>query len=164
MRPRPSQTNSPRARCRGKRISGRPFRSLSPPNVTSLHGRPSHIPAIRHPCFCGTNLAARGFFKLRKRHASVGEKSPSPRPGKVKPMIKQAKLFLVAALVSLTGLSFAVSTPAHAGTCKWGGDESDSIRCFDCMRRVWTGERWALVNTCRPHYFNDFAAPHYRVW
>lgn len=35
-----------------------------------------------------------------------------------------------------------------ADTCPWGGDNSQSIRCFDCMVRVWTPHGWKLVNAC----------------
>ncbi len=51
----------------------------------------------------------------------------------------------------------ALASPAAAdrGQTCYGLDESNSIRCFDCMRRVWTGHRWQLVNTCQP----SFSAP-----
>lgn len=54
------------------------------------------------------------------------------------------------------GLSLGVPTTARADTCRWGGDESQSMRCFDCMKRVWSGQRWTLKNVCRPRAFNDF--------
>ncbi len=36
-----------------------------------------------------------------------------------------------------------------------GGDRSQSILCFECMNRVWTGHNWRLVNTCKPEYFTS---------
>jgi hypothetical protein len=71
-------------------------------------------------------------------------------------MAKQTTLILAAAAACAGWLSFAISAPARADTCRWGGDESQSIRCFDCMRRVWTPYGWKLVNTCPPRYTNDF--------
>ncbi len=64
---------------------------------------------------------------------------------------------LIAAVACLTTVSLSFPASAIESACKWGGDESQSMRCFDCMRRVWTGHEWKLVNTCRPRYFNDFA-------
>ena len=52
----------------------------------------------------------------------------------------------------LTAAGFAPAAIAEDDYCRWGNEESMSIRCFDCMRRVWTGYEWRLVNTCGPHY------------
>jgi hypothetical protein len=30
------------------------------------------------------------------------------------------------------------------------------MKCFDCMKPVWNGQRWTLRNVCRPRAFNDF--------
>ncbi len=30
------------------------------------------------------------------------------------------------------------------------GSEKEGMRCFDCIRRVWTGHGWQLQNTCQP--------------
>lgn len=69
----------------------------------------------------------------------------------------RSKLVIVTASFALfAGLAFAVPAPAHAATCPYGGDESQSMRCFDCMKRVWTGKRWKLKNTCKPRTFDDF--------
>lgn len=73
-------------------------------------------------------------------------------------MTKQKTRSVIAALTCLA--AFCLSLPANAleDTCRrWTQDESQSMRCFDCMRRVWTGREWQIVNTCRPRYFNDFA-------
>lgn len=77
-------------------------------------------------------------------------------------MARRATVLLAAAAACVGGLSFAIPTPARADTCRWGGDESQSIRCFDCMRRVWTPYGWKLVNTCVPRYYNDFQQPYWR--
>lgn len=79
-------------------------------------------------------------------------------------MAKRTTAILIAAWACATVLGLAIPDAARAGTCPWGGDESQSMRCFDCMRRVWTGERWALRNTCSSHYFNDFSAPRNPIW
>ncbi len=72
----------------------------------------------------------------------------------------KAKIKTIIAATAWLGAT-ALSLPAGAtddiDTCrKWGGDESQSLRCFDCVRRVWTGYEWKLVNTCAPRYVNDF--------
>ncbi len=68
-------------------------------------------------------------------------------------MTKSRFRAIVVIAASLTTLSFAPSAFAFGETvCKWGGDESESMRCFDCMHRVWDGYAWRLVNTCRPRY------------
>ncbi len=65
-------------------------------------------------------------------------------------MTKRVKLTLAIA-ASLMTLSVAPSAFAFGESyCKWGGDESQSMRCFDCMTRVWDGYAWRLVNTCAP--------------
>ncbi len=71
-------------------------------------------------------------------------------------MANRATVLLAATAACVAGLSFAIPSPVRAETCRWGGDESQSMRCFDCMRRVWTPYGWKLVNTCRPPYVNDF--------
>ncbi len=66
---------------------------------------------------------------------------------------------IIAALTLLSGVgmvSVALATPDSTACTRW--DESDSMRCFECMQRVWTGHDWAIVNTCprrstRPYVF-----------
>lgn len=68
-------------------------------------------------------------------------------------MAKRATVLFATFAACVAGLSLAIPGPACADTCPWGGDEAQSMRCFDCMKRVWTGERWELKNTCRPDYY-----------
>jgi hypothetical protein len=72
-------------------------------------------------------------------------------------MAKPKVGLFVASLICFVGISFTTPASVYAATCRYGGDESQSIRCFDCMKRVWTGKRWKLKNTCKPRTFNDFS-------
>ncbi len=47
----------------------------------------------------------------------------------------------------LIGLASPVS--AEDDYCGWGGDNGQSMECFGCMKREWTGQEWRLVNTCK---------------
>lgn len=41
---------------------------------------------------------------------------------------------------------------AQAANCfRW--DESDAMRCFDCMKIVWDGHGYHRINTCPPRHF-----------
>ncbi len=62
----------------------------------------------------------------------------------------------IAVMALCAGVSAALPAAAREDVCPWGGDSSQSMRCFDCMRRVWTGHGWKLVNTCRPRTFNGY--------
>ncbi|ARN81941.1 hypothetical protein MCBRY_002404 [Methylocystis bryophila] len=58
-------------------------------------------------------------------------------------------------IVAVTLVATACLSPAALATeadddCAWQ-DFSNSMRCFDCMKRVWTGTGWRIVNTC-PNY------------
>ncbi len=56
---------------------------------------------------------------------------------------------LILAWAFAAGIGVASPAWAHDDTCnRW--DETQSLRCFDCMKRVWTGYEWQLVNTCKP--------------
>jgi hypothetical protein len=55
-------------------------------------------------------------------------------------------------VIGLIIASVGSSAPAVAqgdDVCPWGGDRSQSLLCFECMQRVWTGRNWRLVNTCK---------------
>lgn len=52
-------------------------------------------------------------------------------------------------LVCLAAIGFSIPSAVVASTCPWGGDSSQSIRCFDCMKRASTPQGWKLVNTCK---------------
>ncbi len=69
-------------------------------------------------------------------------------------MAKWATVLLAATAACVAGLSFAIPSRAD-DTCRAGGDEAQSMRCFDCMRRVATPYGWKLVNTCRHPSFSD---------
>jgi hypothetical protein len=73
-------------------------------------------------------------------------------------MIKSKAALFVASLTCFIGVSVATPTSVYAATCRYGGDESQSIRCFDCMKRVWTGKRWKIKYTCKSRYLNDFGS------
>ncbi len=67
---------------------------------------------------------------------------------------KQNALILAAAFVAGLGMALPASATDYQTTCaRW--DETQSIRCFDCMERVWTGHDWQLLNTCQPRATPD---------
>ena len=50
-------------------------------------------------------------------------------------------------LFAIAGVSTAAAAHADSTACtRW--DESDSMRCFNCEQRVWTGHDWTIVNVC----------------
>jgi hypothetical protein len=67
-------------------------------------------------------------------------------------MAQRRHLLAVAAVLVGGGL-FGWGSAARAdgdAFCKWGGDNGQSMKCFDCIKREWTGHEWTLVNTCPP--------------
>jgi hypothetical protein len=55
----------------------------------------------------------------------------------------------IAGVALLATLSMTTAALAHQdSTACAAWDESDSMRCFECMQRVWTGHDWTIVNTC----------------
>ena len=65
---------------------------------------------------------------------------------------------------ALTGLNSAQAftrgvyshqnAPYREANCYRWFDTEDSIRCFDCLRKVWTGGKWQWANVCPRRYFN----------
>jgi len=55
-------------------------------------------------------------------------------------------ILVAVSLLGAVGVSSAALAQAD-DDCLWQ-DRSNSIRCFDCLNRVWTGSGWRLVNTC----------------
>ena len=50
-------------------------------------------------------------------------------------------------LLATVGMgAVALAHPDSTACTRW--DESESMRCFDCMQRVWTGHDWTIVNSC----------------
>ncbi len=59
---------------------------------------------------------------------------------------------IAAAFAAVGALTPLTAAKADGSDClRW--DESDSMRCFDCMKRVWTGTHDEWVNTCAPRYY-----------
>jgi hypothetical protein len=75
-----------------------------------------------------------------------------------KAMTKSRTTIVAAIFALFADLTCAIPGYAWTATCPYGGDESQSMRCFDCMKRVWTGKRWRLKNTCKPHIYDDFGS------
>ncbi len=63
-------------------------------------------------------------------------------------MTKPKMSLFAAGVICLVGTSMTFPASVRAGTCPYGGDSSQAMRCFDCMKRVWTGTRWKMKNTC----------------
>ena len=57
----------------------------------------------------------------------------------------------VAAFIAI----LTAATPSFArDDCYRWSDSSDRLRCFDCMKTVWSpGQGWHRVNTCAPRRF-----------
>ncbi len=67
---------------------------------------------------------------------------------------KQTALILASAFAAGLSMTSSASANDYQTTCaRW--DETQSMRCFDCMERVWTGHGWQLVNTCQPRVTPD---------
>jgi hypothetical protein len=61
---------------------------------------------------------------------------------------------LSAGVLTVAGSAWAeVYFPAapvvlRAGDCSKWADTEDTMRCFDCLRKVWNGRDWVWANTC----------------
>ena len=62
-----------------------------------------------------------------------------------------AKKHPLTASVCVALISSGLHSVVFADSCPWGGDNSQSMRCFDCMVRIWTPQGWKLVNACKLH-------------
>ncbi len=57
--------------------------------------------------------------------------------------------------LALVGVACMISAgiiyPAAAEDdyCRWGGDNGQSLRCFDCMKLMHAGDQSYWINTCR---------------
>ena len=68
-------------------------------------------------------------------------------------MRNYGRLSAFVGLASLISVGFVTSASAEDDFCRWGGDNGQSLRCFDCMRLVRAETEWRWVNTCRhPSY------------
>lgn len=57
-----------------------------------------------------------------------------------------------ASVIAFSVLGLGVSAAAEDDVCRWGGDNGESLKCFDCQRLVQVGNEWRWVNTCKaPH-------------
>ncbi|HEY8161625.1 MAG: hypothetical protein ACR650_15540 [Methylocystis sp.] len=55
----------------------------------------------------------------------------------------------IAGAIALTVLGLGASAMAEDDVCRWGGDNGESLKCFDCQRLVLVGREWRWVNTCK---------------
>ena len=46
------------------------------------------------------------------------------------------------------------NAPYREANCYRWFDTEESMRCFDCLRKVWTGRDWQWANVCPRRYFN----------
>lgn len=60
-----------------------------------------------------------------------------------------SKTLAIAATVGLTVIGVGTSAKAEDDVCRWGGDNGQSLKCFDCQRLVQVGREWRWVNTCK---------------
>ena len=62
--------------------------------------------------------------------------------------------FLSTCALTVAGSAWAeVYFPAapvvlRSGDCSKWADTEDTMRCFDCLRKVWDGRAWVWANTC----------------
>ena len=79
-----------------------------------------------------------------------------------------AKASAIVGIMVIATIGFAFQAMAQSDDfCPWGGDRSQALKCFDCMKRVWTGRNWRLVNTCKnepviTNPFQSWQQPGYR--
>ncbi len=72
-------------------------------------------------------------------------------------MKRSRKSTLVAAIaVGTLGLPPAAAWAQVSENCIRWSEEKEGLRCFDCIQRVWTGNKWKLVNTCKPNATSGF--------
>lgn len=55
----------------------------------------------------------------------------------------------IAGAIALTVFGLGASARAEDDVCRWGGDNGQSLKCFDCQRLVLVGHEWRWVNTCK---------------
>ncbi len=66
-------------------------------------------------------------------------------------MTRSRRKTLLTAASMLIGLGLTpVSWAAGREDCVRWSSEKEGMRCFECMKRVWTGHEWRLQNTCPP--------------
>lgn len=71
-------------------------------------------------------------------------------------MKNSTRISTVALTVALTVLGVGTSAMAEDDVCRWGGDNGQSLKCFDCQKLVQVGNEWRWVNTCRSHAYSIF--------
>jgi hypothetical protein len=87
-------------------------------------------------------------------------------------MAQQRMKSLTAALAlaaAVTSAQYAVARPLYSTqdvngrpvnvygrTCYKWFDTDETMRCFDCLKKVRTPMGWQWANTCPPRYVNDF--------
>ena len=79
----------------------------------------------------------------------------------------------LAALALAATLAASIATQAHAyraylrfdamDSCYRWRDTSESMRCFDCLEKVWTARGWQWANTCSSRRYQEFSAPLVRI-
>lgn len=57
------------------------------------------------------------------------------------------KILAATAVVGMTLVG--TSARAEDDVCRWGGDNGQSLKCFDCQKLVQSGGEWRWVNTCQ---------------
>lgn len=55
---------------------------------------------------------------------------------------------VIAGGIGLVVLGLGATAKAEDDVCRWGGDNGQSLKCFDCQRLVLVGREWRWVNTC----------------
>jgi hypothetical protein len=61
----------------------------------------------------------------------------------------RGRFLAVLGMASLVALGSGASARAEDDFCRWGGDNGQSLKCFDCMRLVRVGYDWRWVDTCK---------------
>jgi hypothetical protein len=72
-------------------------------------------------------------------------------------MKNSTRILAVVLTVGLTVLGIGTSASAEDDVCRWGGDNGQSLKCFDCQKLVQVGHEWRWVNTCGSHVYSSFS-------
>jgi hypothetical protein len=65
-------------------------------------------------------------------------------------------IFAAGTFLATVGLATSASAQPN-GTC-YHYDESESMRCFNCLKEVQTRDGWRVVNTCQAGYSSSSAS------
>jgi hypothetical protein len=73
--------------------------------------------------------------------------------------MQMKNLARILSVAMTVGQVMGVGTSAMAAddSCRWGGDNGQSLKCFDCQKLVRVGRDWRWVDTCGSHAYSIFS-------